>query len=197
MSSLVKTSWVSWDRRVKDYTVRQVYSEGCAGKLTDVATAVKVIAFRCCSELMPIQPSPPWGCWCSFLGLGNGSVWSRLAQAAALAPFWHERRLSWWFSHRLLCYFIFWWKDVTTCNHEQNPSSPKPHWAANLWPPGLQLFSGSITLTLKAWLARFQPCLPWGSLFKMLFIAHHQHNPVCKCSIISNELFDLQISWCH
>lgn len=32
--------------------------------------------------------------------------------------------------------FIFWWKDVTTWNHEQNPGFPKPHWAANLWPQG-------------------------------------------------------------
>lgn len=67
--------------------MRQVYSEGCAMKLTEATFAVKV--FRCSSKLTHPALIPLGG---SCVGLGSGSVWSSLAQAVALALFWSERR---------------------------------------------------------------------------------------------------------
>ena len=67
-------------KRAKDYSIGQVYSEGCAVKLTGVATEFK--AFKFSSEFTLTQPSLLWGFSC--LGLGSGSVQSRLTQAVAL-----------------------------------------------------------------------------------------------------------------
>lgn len=68
--------------------MRQFYSEGCIVRLAEVAFAVK--AFRGNSELTLTLPSLPGERSCP--GLGSGPVWSRLAQAAALALFWCEKR---------------------------------------------------------------------------------------------------------
>ena len=152
MSSLLKASWTSWDRKAKEKAWRSSQKWRVLSRTLDTP----LNSPRPCPYSPGSTGVQPW-------------QWPRLQhwpcsgskKSLVIVQLTKEEPGE---------------KIITAHNLQQNPGSPRLLIAG----PRLHLLSGSVTLTLKAWWARFQPSLPWGILFKMLFIVHKQHNPICK-----------------